>query len=147
MNKEILKKIEEYLVDHEHLNLGTVTAEGKPMVHTLAYVSEGAAVYFITYKESRKARNMLNNPAVAYTVDQDVYEDWNKLRGIQAMGTAKLLEDQGDAKKASGMLMKKFPQMANLPPDPNMVIFKVEPTEIYYLDNAVSFGHRDLVEF
>jgi general stress protein 26 len=147
MSKEILKKIEEYLEGHEHLNLGTVTVEGKPVVHTLAYASAGATVYFITHKESRKAGNILKNPAVAYTVDQDNYENWSKIRGIQAMGTAGLVEEQDESKKASGLLMKKFPQMANLPPDPNMVIFKVEPTEIYYLDNTVSFGHRDQVEF
>ena len=147
MSKEILEKIKDYLINHEHLNLGTVTAEAKPMVHTVAYASEGAAVYFITHKESRKAGNILNNPAVAYTVDQDNYENWTKIRGIQAMGTARLVEDRGEAEKASGLLIKKFPQMANLPPDPNMVIFKVEPTEIYYLDNTVSFGHRDQVEF
>lgn len=147
MNKEILEKITGYLANHEHLNLGTVTAEGAPIVHTVAYVSDGAAIYFVTHKESRKAQNIISNSAVAYTVDDDDYEDWTKIIGIQGRGNAALLEDKGELEKAQALMMKKFPQMANLPPDPNMVFLKVEPTEIYYLDNAVSFGYRDRVEF
>jgi nitroimidazol reductase NimA-like FMN-containing flavoprotein (pyridoxamine 5'-phosphate oxidase superfamily) len=147
MNKEVLEKIKDYLANHEHLNLGTVTKEGKPMVHTLAYASEGATVYFMTHRESRKTKNMSNNPAVAYTVDQDDYENWTKIRGVQAMGKAKRVDEKEESERAMGMLKTKFPQMANLPPNPNMVVFKVEPTEIYYLDNSVSFGHRDQVKF
>ncbi|MGD2087235.1 MAG: pyridoxamine 5'-phosphate oxidase family protein [Candidatus Aminicenantes bacterium] len=147
MSNEILEKITGYLVNHEHLNLGTVTAEGAPIVHTVAYVSDGATIYFVTHKESRKAQNISSNSAVAYTVDDDDYEDWTEIIGIQGMGKASLLEDKEELEKVQGLMMKKFPQMANLPPDPNMVFYKVEPTEIYYLDNTVSFGHRDRVEF
>jgi general stress protein 26 len=147
MNEEILKKITDYLVNHQHLNLGTATPEGIPMVHTLAYVSDGVNIYFVTNKKSRKAQNILKNSNVAYTVDDDNYESWTIITGIQAMAKAELLEDKAELSRIQGLLIKKFPQMANLPPNPDMAFFKVEPTEIYYLDYTVSFGHRDRVEF
>jgi general stress protein 26 len=147
MNEEILKKITDYLVNHQHFNLGTATPEGVPTVHTLAYVSDGANIYFATNKKSRKARNILRNSNVAYTVDDDHYESWTIITGIQAMAKAELLEDKEELSRIQGLLIRKFPQMANLPPNPDMVFFKVEPTEIYYLDYTVSFGHRDRVEF
>ena len=147
MSKEILAKIADYLASQMSLNLGTVTADGKPIVHTMGYASEGAVVYFATSKESRKAQNMINNPAVAYTVDQDTYESFGKIQGIQAMGKAIVLEDPKDLEKARGLLFKKFPQMANMPAMPGTVVFKIEPTEIYFLDYTVSFGHRDHVVF
>jgi len=147
MSKEILEKVVEYLSKKDSLNLGTVTADGKPMVHTMGYASEGATVYFATDKGSRKAQNMMNNPSVAYTVDQDVYENWGKIKGIQAMGNASLIKETSQLKKAQELLIKKFPQMAQMPPNPGMVFFKVEPTEIFYLDYTVSFGHRDRIKF
>ena len=147
MSQDILKKIEHYLEKHNHLNLGTVSRENLPMVHTVAYASEGATVYFVTNKASRKAQNFVANPAVAYTVDEDEAGDWSKIQGIQAMGNAMIIENADETQQVMAKMIKKFPQMANLPPDPNMVFVKVVPTETYFIDNSVSFGHRDRMEF
>lgn len=82
MSDDILKNLVSYLGVHAHLRLATVSEDRSPMVHTVAYVSEGSTVYYSTDKRTRKAQNILNEPRVSYAVDQD-YEDWTAIQGIQ----------------------------------------------------------------
>jgi nitroimidazol reductase NimA-like FMN-containing flavoprotein (pyridoxamine 5'-phosphate oxidase superfamily) len=140
----IKTKIADYLAGHPYLRLATVTSEGSPQVHTVGYVSEGAVVYFVTDKKSRKAENIMKNPAVAYTVDEN-YEDVMVIQGIQMEGKASVISAAAEAERLFGLMARKFPGIEAMPPNPDMVFFKIEPTTGYFLDNTVSFGHRDIV--
>ncbi|UCD66572.1 MAG: pyridoxamine 5'-phosphate oxidase family protein [Deltaproteobacteria bacterium] len=142
----IKAKISDYLVSHPYLRLGTVNKESKPQVHTVGYVSEGCTAYFVTDRKSRKAENILKNPAVAYAVDEN-YEDIMVIQGVQMEGKATLITMETEAVRLLELMAKKFPGMEDMPPNPELVIFKIEPTRGYFLDNTVAFGHRDLVEF
>ncbi len=145
-NDEIKQKISDYLKSHNVLTLATVTPDGKPLAHTVVYVSDGAAIYFGTYKDTRKAQNIIRNPSVAYTVDED-YPDWNKIQGVQMTGRAAILTDQAELGKIMKMYVEKFSAAADLPPDPGMVLIKVEPISGYFLNYTKGFGHRDEVKF
>jgi general stress protein 26 len=138
----VKEKISNYLTLHNYLNLGTVSPGGTPTVHTVGFVSEGATVWFITDKTSRKATNIMNNPAVAFTVDED-YRDIAVIQGVQMEGTASLVTEEADVQRVFGLIMSKFPQIRDLPENPNYVVFKIEPKAGYFLDNTVEFGHRD----
>ncbi len=37
--------------------------------------------------------------------------------------------------------------MKNMPPGFEMAVFEINPATAYFLDNTVSFGHRDRVEY
>ncbi len=50
------ERIAEYLKSHPYLNLATVSPEGKPMVHSMGFVSAGPVVYFGTGKDTRNTR-------------------------------------------------------------------------------------------
>ena len=145
-NNEITQKIFNYLQSHNVLTLATVSPDGKPLAHTVVYVSEGATVYFGTYKDTRKAQNILKNPSVAYTVDED-YADWDKIQGVQMTGMAAMLTDQKELERIMKKYVEKFPQAADFPPDPDMVLIKIESLRGYFLDYTKGFGHRDEVVF
>jgi nitroimidazol reductase NimA-like FMN-containing flavoprotein (pyridoxamine 5'-phosphate oxidase superfamily) len=142
----IKAKISDYLVSHPYLRLGTVSEDFTPQVHTVGYVSENCTAYFVTDRKSRKAENILKNPAVAYAVDEN-YEDIMVIQGVQMEGKATLITMETEAVRLLELMAKKFPGMEDMPPNPELVIFKIEPTRGYFLDNTVAFGHRDLVEF
>jgi general stress protein 26 len=146
MEKDTIKKIEEYLLSHYYVRIATIKPDGNPVVHTVGYASEGATLYIMTDRPSRKAKNMMQNPNVAYAVDEN-YEDFLLIRGIQMEGKATALTEKADIDKATGMLIKKFKQYSDLPPDRDIVIFRIEPVKGYYLDNSVRFGHRDKITF
>ncbi len=146
MSNKIIDKAVKLLSDHRYLNLGTVSASGQPMVHTLAYGSEGTTVYFFTPKDTRKVKNILANSKVAYTVDDDRIDDIGKMVAMQALGVAKIVERKPAVEKAQKLILAKFPEMAKMPPNPKMILLKVEPKEIIVTDNSLGFGHQDKVE-
>lgn len=145
-DREIMEKIAEYLKAHRKITLATVTREGKPLAHTVEYASEGAAIYFVTMKTSRKAQNILNDPHVAYAVDED-YDDWTRIQGVQMEGVATILTGKAEVDRAAGIYLGKFPIVASLPPNPNMVFVKIEPSKGFFLDYLKGLMHRDPVVY
>lgn len=144
--KAVMKQIADYLVLHPYLRLATVNKTGTPVAHTVGYVSEGATVYFITDSESRKARNIADNPAVAYTVDEN-YRELMAIQGVQMEGIASLVTDPDETVRIGRLMVEKFPAMQDLPQNPALVFFKVEPKLGYFIDCTVEFGHRDKVVY
>jgi nitroimidazol reductase NimA-like FMN-containing flavoprotein (pyridoxamine 5'-phosphate oxidase superfamily) len=142
----IKEQISAYLKDHPYLRLATVTPTATPQVHTVGYVSEGCTVYFVTDRKSRKAENIFLNPAVAYAVDEN-YEDVMTIQGVQMEGKASIITMETEAMRLLDLMAQKFPGLEKMPPNPDLVIFKIEPTKGCFLDNSISFGHRDMVEF
>lgn len=146
MTDETRQKIVNYLSSHQWLNLGTADRSGKPMVHTMAFASDGATVYFVTDKNTHKVADIMDNPKVAYTVDEDNVQVM-QIKGVQMQGKASLVTDKEETSKAFSLMAKKYPFMADLPSNPDNVFFKVEPEEAYYLDYSKGFNHRDFVTY
>ena len=146
--EQTIKSIDTYLKGHGLLTLATVSAEGKPMAHSVEYINEGNTVYFISHHDTRKMVNIQNNPNVAYTVDED-YQDWSVIQGIQMMGKASFVEDPTEAQRLMGIYAQKFPQVTNFPPEfaEAMRIVKIEPVHAKYIDNTKGMGHHEIVEY
>ena len=139
-------KIAAYLASHLYLRLATITVDNTPQVHTVGYISEGCTAYFVTDRKSRKALNILENPAVAYAVDEN-YRDILAIQGVQMEGRASLVAMETEAIRLLGLIAQKFPAMEKMEPNPDLVLFKIEPVTGFYLDNTVFFGHREMVQF
>jgi general stress protein 26 len=144
MAEETIDKIQEYLSNHYYLNLATVSPQGRPMAHTMAYVSEGVVVYMTTNKNTRKVQNIKQNPYVAYTVDEDD-PDWFDMQALQIEGKASIIMDEKELREIGEILVAKFPIAADMPPDPDIIMIKIEPEVIYYLDYNVEFRYREQV--
>ena len=143
---DLKKDIEGFLKSQRIISLATVSAEGKPMTHPVAYANEGATLYVATYRSSRKVENILRNPSIAY--DAYAYsDDWSKTRSIQMEGRAFLVSDEDEIKKALELLAKKFPAMDYLEPDPDSAVLRIEPGICYYSDYSKGFGHIERVEY
>lgn len=146
---QIKAEIQAYLNDPSHLflNLATVTPEGAPLAHTMAFTADGATVYFGTSKGSRKATNMQANPKVAYVVDQDSYPDFMKITGVQMEAKATLISDPQEIARANKLYKAKFGEAVDITPSDQHLVFKLEPVRAYYLNYAKGFAHRDMVEY
>lgn len=144
MAEGLKEKIYEYLSDHYYLNLATISPQGRPMAHTMAYVSEGAVVYMATNKNTRKVQNIMQNPYVAYTVDEDD-PDWFNMQALQIEGRASIIEDEEELREVGEILAAKFPIAADMPPDPDSIMIKIEPEVVHYLDYSIKFGYREQV--
>lgn len=140
------ERIAEYLKSHPYLNLATVSPEGKPMVHSMGFVSAGPVVYFGTGKNTRKYQNIEKNPSVAFTVDEDSLDVF-KITGIQMEGKASFVTDEAEIQTFFQLMVEKFPFAADMPEKPDNRIVKVEPTKAFFLDYNVEFGFRYGVDY
>ena len=92
-----------------YLNLAIVNPDSTPLVHTVGYVSKVAEVFLSTDKKSRKAKNIIGNPSVAYTADEDCMDSVNK--GVQLKGKVKFATDSAVIEKILECIVKKFSKM------------------------------------
>jgi general stress protein 26 len=145
MAEELKEKINQYLANHYYLNLATVDSRGSPMAHTMAYASKDSVVYLATNNKTRKIQNIINNPRVAYTVDED-NPDWFDMQALQVEGKASIITDEKELREFGEIMVAKFPIAADMPPDPDTVMIKIEPEVIYYLDYSIEFGHREKLD-
>lgn len=145
MAEELKDKINQYLANHYYLNLATVSLQGSPMAHTMAYASKDSVVYLATKKNTRKVQNIMHDSRVAYTVDEDD-PDWFDMQALQVEGRASIITDERELREIGEIMAAKFPIAADMPPDPDTIMVKIEPEVIYYLDYSVEFGHRDKLD-
>ena len=64
---------------------------------------------------------------------------------LQIEGRASIITDEGELREAGEILVAKFPVAADMPPDPDSIMIKIEPEVIYYLDYSIKFGYREQV--
>lgn len=146
MNNEKKQEVIEYLKENQYANVATVNAEdqSQPHVSTVAYVSEGPNLYFVTSSKSQKFVNLSKNRNVAVTIDRDE-EDWMKITGIQIEGIAEPVSES-DAASVFALYAEKFPVIKNFPSNPDYRFTRIRPRKIWMLDYSKGFGRRDSVD-
>ncbi|MEW6333551.1 MAG: pyridoxamine 5'-phosphate oxidase family protein [Thermodesulfobacteriota bacterium] len=140
----------EVIGSHNLMHLATVDSGGMPWVRGVDYAAGDREniLYFLTKKDSRKAGHLAGNSSIAFAIDHDcpAWEDLEKLKYIKGTGTAAVIDDSEEMKKAFGLLMRKFPFLTDLPGDPaDFACVRVELKKVFVTDNTISFGHTEEV--
>jgi len=143
---EIKDQIINYLSKRKFLTLATSSKNGEPLTHPIAYVNIEDTIYFSTGKQTRKFKNIKNNPNVAFSV-YDNTEYLDEVRSVQMEGKAILVNNKKESKQINDMLEKKFPNMANLTKDKDSIIIKISPKSCYFIDYTKGFGYKDKIEY
>lgn len=146
MTPKMRKQILDLMKQHNLMTLATVRPDGYPQATTVTYANDGLALYFTCDDGSQKVRNIKRNRKVSATIDQD-YDDWSKIRGLSLGGSAQVVKDRQEYRRAFRRLAHKFPEMAKLSEEDmkGMAIVKVTPKVFSVLDYTKGFGHSDLV--
>lgn len=143
---DIKHEIDDFLSRKKFLTLATTTPDGKPLTHTLAYVSKGPNIFFSTYKKSRKTKNIQENPNVAYSIYTET-EHLDEIRSIQMEGIATMISDKKETEEILNLLGQKFPTMSHLISNPDNLIIKIAPKICYFTDYVKHAGLREKVEY
>jgi len=144
--EEMKYEMVDYLSRRRFLTLATSDKKGVPFIHPIAYVNKGQNVYFSTDKQTRKVKNIQENPNVAYTVYDDT-EHFDEIRFIQVEGIASIVDDDEKLNEVLEMLDKKFPFMKNAIVEPDTIAVKIVPKIGYYSDYNKRFGKREKIKF
>lgn len=143
---DIEKAIIEYLAKKSFITLATCSSDGLPITHPIAHVTDGATVYFVTDQTTRKVQNIKDNKNVAYSTFEEI-DKIDQIKSIQMEGSANILPKGPEFTKAWEMILKKFPFMKNMPPNPNNVIVKITPKKCQYSDYSKGFGYTETKVF
>ena len=148
VSESLHEKVLAYLAAH---NVATVATQGENGLWAAAvfYVNEGFTLYFLSAPHTRHGRNIAENSAVAVTIHED-YHEWTAIKGIQLEGLCTLLT--GDERQAAiSLYATKFPIIGDsAPPQIAQAMskigwYKIVPAQLYFIDNSLGLGHRDLV--
>lgn len=149
MSPDLRSQALSYLQSHHVMTLATYGTEG-PWATAVFYVNNGFSLSFLTETHTRHGRNLAADPRVAAAVQED-YADWRAIKGIQIRGSAAPLSP---AEKA-GILpafIAKFPTVGVFTSDvryiaimARAIVYRIEPEEIWYLDNAKGFSRRERI--
>ena len=151
MKNGLNERVQDYLRDHQVATLATHNGEDL-WAAAVFYVNAGYTLYFLSSPTSRHCLNLVQNPRVAVTVQED-YAGWLEIKGIQIEGVASEIsgEEERTARRLYG---QKFPIVGKLGQAPAAIVealakvrwYKVVPQRLYFIDNAVGLGHRDEVD-
>ncbi|MBT8352587.1 MAG: pyridoxamine 5'-phosphate oxidase family protein [Deltaproteobacteria bacterium] len=142
----------EVIQSHNLVHIATIDPNGLPCLRGVDY-AEGEPeniLYFLTRKDSRKIGHLAQNNNIAFAIDHDcpAWEDMAKLKYIKGTGTATVIDDPEEMQKAFGLLMQKFPFLAELPGEPSdFAGVKVELKHVLVTDNTIDFGNTEEIKF
>jgi len=85
----------------------------------MAYLTNeaGSEIYMVTYRNSRKFRNLLQNPAVSLLVDtreENPGGDRRKTKALTVTGTVEIVKDQKKAESIRTKLLRRHPHLASM---------------------------------
>jgi nitroimidazol reductase NimA-like FMN-containing flavoprotein (pyridoxamine 5'-phosphate oxidase superfamily) len=86
------------------LRLGTTNSKGEPNIHPVWYDFVNNKLYFMSYKEAVKVRNLKQNKTVYFSVDTDAMPN----TGVKGKGTAIIVKDAGRALSLSEKIIAKY---------------------------------------
>jgi uncharacterized protein YhbP (UPF0306 family) len=133
---EVPPPVLEFLRQQRTLTLATASPAAVPHASTFLYVNEGPTLYFWTRATTLTARQVQQNPVVAFTVDAYA-EDLTQTQGVQGIGECSVLLNGEQIARVADLFGQKFPSLA---PGSTMSIsfFRITPSEIEFIDNTAS---------
>jgi nitroimidazol reductase NimA-like FMN-containing flavoprotein (pyridoxamine 5'-phosphate oxidase superfamily) len=86
------------------LRLGTTNKKGEPNIHPVWYSYEANKLYFMSWKDAVKVRNLKQNKTVYFSVDTDAMPN----TGVKGKGTAVMIKDPGKMISLSEKIVAKY---------------------------------------
>jgi len=97
----------------------------------MVFALDGDVLYFAvdakpkTTTNLKRLRNIVANPTVSVLVDQ--YEDdWKKLWWVRADGTARMVTDSAEARRATELLAHRYAQYRSSRPEGPVVAIHID---------------------
>lgn len=150
MPEELKQQILNYMESHNTMTLASCR-ENVPWAATVFYASDGTNLYFFSEPKTRHCQNLMANPKVAVTIQED-YADWSKIKGIQLEGEVVEVDSTIEKAKAMAAYTRKYPSIIKIFTNPasgalykaflKVKFYRVCPQRVYYIDNEQGFGKR-----
>ena len=125
----------EYLGEQMSMTLATASTTGVPHAATYMFVNVGPLLYFWTRPETTIAKQVAQNPVVAFTVD-DYVEDWSKTKGVQGSGECRVILASAEIINVVRAFAEKYPNVHSGGETTNISFYRITPTQLQFIDNT-----------
>jgi nitroimidazol reductase NimA-like FMN-containing flavoprotein (pyridoxamine 5'-phosphate oxidase superfamily) len=137
------EEIVAYLEEQKVLNVATIGPTGHPHVVAMWYVVLDGQPAFWTFGKSQKIMNIRRDPKITGLVESgDVY---NELRGVELVGTARLVEDYESIRDLGIRVSTKY---SGPPSDAALPFIEKQAQKrigvVIDVDSVVSWDHTKL---
>jgi PPOX class probable F420-dependent enzyme len=126
-------RIQQYLVAKDIVLLGTIRADGAPLVTPMWFLPDGATLVLISVESSHKVRNLRRDPRVHIVAESGTRGD---IKGVSVSGRAEFLPDSAERTALATRLLDKYhPHLERLwggrAMPANRVMFRVVPAQVH----------------
>jgi len=137
------EEIAAYLEDQKVLNVATIGPTGHPHVVAMWYVVLDGKPAFWTFGKSQKVMNIRRDPKITGLVESG--EAYNELRGVELVGTGRLIEDYESIRDLGIRVSTKY---SGPPNDAAMPFIEKQAQKrigvVIDIDSVVSWDHTKL---
>jgi len=135
INRQVLTLIQ----NGRHCVLATAN-DNRPYCSLMAYVaaSDGAAVYMVTHRHTRKFQNLIRNPAVSLLIDT---RDTPRPRALTLEGTCFEVDDMSERRRIYDLFLTNHPHMHPFVNHEDAVLIRVDIAAALYLDGLADAHH------
>ena len=147
MDPALTREVISILNEANDMTIATARDDGYPKATTVSYVNDGLTIHFGCAVQSQKAKNIGRSAKVSLTINLP-YTSWDEIRSLSVGGKAAAITDPKEMDRVGQLMLRKFPQIARYAPTDmeQLVLFRVTPEIISFLDYRKGFGHADLVK-
>ena len=152
---ELTKLAEKLVREQSAMTLATARG-GISWAAPVYYVFHDACFYFFSSPESRHIRESMESACASAAIHPEV-RTWREIRGIQMDGHIERVSKNLEAVSVIGKYLKKYRftkqffdqkqpfTMETFSERFRVGLYKFKPGTIYYLDNSIDFGFREIV--
>src|SRR4051812_7070704 len=137
-------EVRDYLGEQRVLNVATIGPTGHPHVVAMWYVVLDGAPAFWTFGKSQKIANIRRDPKITGLVESG--HTYSELRGVELVGTARLVEDYRSIRDLGIRVATKY--QGGAPDDAAMPFIDKQAQKrigvVIEVDNVVSWDHTKL---
>jgi len=142
-----------YVADHNTVSLATTGSDGL-WATTVFYANSDFTLYFLSEPKTLHVRNIVENPTIAATINED-YKDWRQIKGMQMAATCAEVSGKRELARALATYVKKYPFVTQFLSPGQLLrgmqvagkaldvrLYRVSPTRVLYIDNERGFSNR-----
>ena len=137
------EEVSAYLEEQKVLNVATIGPTGHPHLVAMWYVVLDGSPAFWTFGKSQKVMNIRRDPKITGLVESG--HAYNELRGVELVGTARLIEDYESIRDLGIRVSTKY---SGPPSDAAMPFIEKQAQKrigvVIDVDSVVSWDHTKL---
>ena len=137
---DMLSKMKDLLRSQSVCVLATVSG-GQPHCSLMSYAADAGcrALYMVTFRNTKKYRNLAENPSVSILVDSrdmDRGEKRQYARALTVNGLYEVVEDRQKQEALKAQLLERHPHLKAMAEDPDAEVFTIRIRSMQLLEGV-----------